>query len=61
MQHAMTDLKLGSCMYCTLEFVSVIEASKLVTIEVELVSSEIECMRYIDDFLPHAPFNMHSA
>ena len=43
-------------MYCAVEFVSVIEAPKLVAIEVESRSyaPALMCTRSIDDLLPHA-------
>ena len=52
--HAAPNRSEVSCMYYAIEFVSVIEASKLVTIEVESWSQSRHglCMHYIDDLLP---------
>ncbi len=64
-QRAMTDRSEVWKLYCTVEFVPVVEASKLVTIEVESRSQTPSlrlrcqhaalCTHYIDNLLSHSP------
>ena len=67
-QHASCQATIQK-LHCAIKFVSVIEASKLITVEVESQSQTSSmrlrhrcrlCTHYIDNLLPHAPLQLCS-